>query len=46
MPPRGRGRTIHVVAGADHSLKKDLAGTARTVVEFVTSVVAGANVEA
>jgi predicted alpha/beta-hydrolase family hydrolase len=46
MPPRGRGRKIHVVAGADHSLKKDTAGTARTVLEFVTSVLAGANVEA
>lgn len=45
MPPRGRGRTIHVVAGADHSLKRDTAATARTVVEFVTSVVTGATVE-
>lgn len=45
MPPAGPGRTIHIVAGADHSLKRDTAGIARTVVEFVTSVLAGANVE-
>jgi uncharacterized protein len=45
MPPAGRGRTIQVVAGADHSLKRSTADTARTVVEFVTSVVPGANVK-
>jgi predicted alpha/beta-hydrolase family hydrolase len=46
MPPAGPGRTITVVAGADHGLKRDVAGTARTVVEFVTSVLAGATVKA
>lgn len=44
MPPRGRGRTIHVIPGADHSLKRETVTTARTVVEFVTSVLPSANV--
>lgn len=36
MPPATPLRTVHIVAGADHGLKKDVAGTARTVVDFVT----------
>ena len=39
MPPPGAGRTVVVVPGADHGLKKDTGGTARTVIGFVTSLV-------
>lgn len=46
MPPNGRGRKLHVVAGAGHNLKRDVTGTAQVVAEFVTSVVSGANVGA
>jgi predicted alpha/beta-hydrolase family hydrolase len=37
MPPAGRGRTIVIIDGADHSLKKNTAATARAVVAFVTA---------
>lgn len=45
-PPDGPGRTVHMVAGADHSLRSDTAGTARAVIGFVTTLVAHANVRA
>ena len=35
MPPATDMRTVLVVPGADHGLKKDTAGTGRAVVEFV-----------
>ncbi len=44
MPPPRAGRTVVVIAGADHALRKDTATVARVVTEFVTSVVAHANV--
>ncbi|HEY7009810.1 MAG TPA: alpha/beta family hydrolase [Jatrophihabitantaceae bacterium] len=44
MPPPSPGRTIVVIPGADHALRTDTATLARTVVEFVTSVAARANV--
>jgi uncharacterized protein len=44
MPPPAPGRTIVVIPGADHALRKDTATVARAVVEFVTSVSAHANV--
>jgi uncharacterized protein len=34
MPPRGRGRRVVVIEGADHSLKKNIDLIARTVVAF------------
>jgi uncharacterized protein len=34
MPPRGRGRRIVVIEGADHSLKKNTALIAKSVVAF------------
>ncbi len=37
MPPPGDRRTVRVVTGAGHSPKKDAAGPAATVVEFVTT---------
>jgi predicted alpha/beta-hydrolase family hydrolase len=46
LPPPGAGREVVVVAGADHSLKRDLASIASTVTAFVTSVAARGNVEA
>lgn len=45
LPPAAAGRTVHVISGADHALKKDTSVTARTVVEFVTSSLARASVE-
>ncbi len=44
MPPEGQDRSVRVVAGADHALKRELAETAATVVEFVTSAAARATV--
>jgi predicted alpha/beta-hydrolase family hydrolase len=44
MPPAGPGRSIVVIAGADHSLKKEVAATAQAVVDFVTSTAARASV--
>jgi predicted alpha/beta-hydrolase family hydrolase len=44
MPPPASGRTIVVIAGADHALRKDTAVIAAAVTGFVTSVVARANV--
>jgi uncharacterized protein len=41
MPPEGKGRQLVVVAGADHSLKRDTATTAAAVTSFVTSIVSG-----
>ncbi|HSY14943.1 MAG TPA: alpha/beta family hydrolase [Jatrophihabitantaceae bacterium] len=38
MPPKARGRTLVVIAGADHSLRKDPAGVAAAVVDFVVGV--------
>jgi hypothetical protein len=35
MPPATTLRTVLVVPGADHGLKKDTAGTARAVADFV-----------
>lgn len=46
MPPRGSGRTVLVVPGADHSLRTDVAAVAQAVVDFVTSTAAHANVGA
>ena len=43
MPPPGAGRTIEVIAGADHNLRKDLARLAGLVAGFVTSTLARAN---
>jgi hypothetical protein len=40
MPPPGSAAEIVVVAGADHSLKKDTAGTGRAVVGFVERILA------
>lgn len=44
MPPPGARRIVHVIAGADHSLRKETAATAVAVVEFVTTFAAHANV--
>lgn len=44
LPPRGRGRRIVVVPGADHTLKKDPAAVATAVIEFVTSLAPHATV--
>jgi predicted alpha/beta-hydrolase family hydrolase len=44
MPPKRRGRKVVVIPGADHALRKDIATIAQTVVEFVTSMAARANV--
>jgi predicted alpha/beta-hydrolase family hydrolase len=43
LPPAAAGRTVVVIAGADHGLRKDTASVARAVVEFVTSTAARAN---
>ncbi len=40
MPPPGDGRTVEVIAGADHALRKDIARIAELVVSFVTSTAA------
>jgi uncharacterized protein len=44
MPPPGPGRTIEVIAGADHNLRKDPAWVAELVTGFVTTVLARATV--
>ena len=44
MPPAGAGRTVVVIAGADHSLKQATADVAAAVVRFVTSAAARASV--
>jgi uncharacterized protein len=46
MPPRRRGRTLVVVDGADHALRRGTVTTARAVTDFVTRLAARANVEA
>lgn len=38
MPPAARGRRVVVVAGGDHTLKKDPAAVAEAVIGFVTSL--------
>jgi predicted alpha/beta-hydrolase family hydrolase len=38
MPPPGRGREIVVIAGAGHSLNRQLAGIADVVTQFVATV--------
>lgn len=37
MPPPGNGRTIVVIEGADHALRKNTAAVAQAVVEFSSS---------
>jgi predicted alpha/beta-hydrolase family hydrolase len=37
MPEPGPQRDLVVVAGADHSLKRDVDAVARAVLEFITS---------
>jgi predicted alpha/beta-hydrolase family hydrolase len=44
MPPPKRGRQLHVINGADHSLKRELPAIATAVTRFVTSVAARASV--
>jgi predicted alpha/beta-hydrolase family hydrolase len=44
VPPPAPGRRIVVVAGADHSLRKNTGAVADAVVRFVTSTVASARV--
>jgi uncharacterized protein len=44
LPPPGPGRSIVVIAGADHGLRKGTAELAAAVVDFVTSIAAHANV--
>jgi uncharacterized protein len=44
MPPAGPAREIVVIAGADHSLKRDLARIAAAVTGFVTTAASRANV--
>jgi predicted alpha/beta-hydrolase family hydrolase len=46
MPPAAADREVVVIAGADHSLKRDLPRIAATVATFVTTVAADASVEA
>jgi hypothetical protein len=38
MPPRRRGRTLVVAAGADHSLKKGLGDVHRGVTRFLRRI--------
>jgi uncharacterized protein len=45
MPPAARGREIVVIAGGDHSLKRELSTIAGAVTHFVTTVASRANVE-
>jgi predicted alpha/beta-hydrolase family hydrolase len=40
MPPATKQRTVLVVPGADHGLKRDTAGTGRAVAEFVRQLTA------
>jgi hypothetical protein len=44
LPPSGPGRTIHVVEGADHSLRKQFGAVPEVIVQFVTSTSAHASV--
>jgi predicted alpha/beta-hydrolase family hydrolase len=44
MPHPGTGRTVEVIEGADHSLRKDTAHVADLVVQFVTSTIGRENV--
>jgi uncharacterized protein len=44
VPPSGAGRTIHVVEGADHSLRKQFGPVPDVIVQFVTSTSAHASV--
>lgn len=37
QPPRARGRTVRIIEGADHSLRKDPVAVGEAVVKFVTS---------
>ncbi|HEY8301645.1 MAG TPA: alpha/beta family hydrolase [Jatrophihabitans sp.] len=37
MPPAGAGRTVEVIPGADHALRRDVAHIAELVVTFVTT---------
>ncbi len=46
MPPPGPDREVMVIAGADHSLKRELTSVASAVTGFVTSVAGRANVRA
>lgn len=45
MPPKAKGRTLQVIAGADHSLRKNPAAVGAAVVDFVTTVLQPARVE-
>lgn len=45
VPPESPGRIVHIIAGADHSLRKNPGEVARTVVAFVTSLLEHARVE-
>ena len=42
---RTRARTVVVIPGADHSLKKDPGAVAAAVIEFVTSLASSARVD-
>ncbi|HZZ96305.1 MAG TPA: alpha/beta family hydrolase [Jatrophihabitantaceae bacterium] len=44
MPPPAEGRTIVVIPGADHALRKEIDTIANAVAGFVTSVAGRANV--
>lgn len=44
MPPPASGRTIHVVEGADHSLRKHFGPVPEVIVHFVTSTTERARV--
>ncbi len=44
MPPAGPGRSVEVIAGADHNLRSSTAHVAEIVVRFVTSTLQRANV--
>lgn len=44
MPPPATDRTVHVVEGADHSLRKHFEPVPEVIVQFVTSTTARANV--
>lgn len=44
MPPPGVGRTVEVVAGADHNLRKNTARVAELVTDFVTTLLTRATV--
>jgi predicted alpha/beta-hydrolase family hydrolase len=45
MPPPAPGRTIQVIVGGDHSLRKNPAITADVVVDFVTTLLDRARLE-